>query len=84
MSHVSVGELQKLREQTTAPLHGPTPMKAADPDRLAAVLAQAEALAKGRDTAADDAALAAFGEVESVEPKSVSWTLQRLRKSLLS
>ena len=38
-----------------------------DPDRLAAVLARAEALAKGRDAAADDAALAPFGDVDPVD-----------------
>ncbi|MFI5033231.1 MAG: hypothetical protein ACHQPH_21275 [Reyranellales bacterium] len=36
------------------------PLKAADPDRLAAVLARAEALAKRRDPTEDDAALAAM------------------------
>lgn len=43
------------------------PLKAADPDRLAAALARAEALAKGRDVAAEDAALAAFGDVDPVD-----------------
>ncbi|MDP9137828.1 MAG: hypothetical protein M3N38_06585 [Pseudomonadota bacterium] len=50
------------------------PLKAADPDRLAAVLARAEALAKGRDPAADDAALAAFGDVDPVD-----WSLEAVR-----
>ncbi|MBV8336176.1 MAG: hypothetical protein JO358_12205 [Alphaproteobacteria bacterium] len=36
------------------------PFKAPDPDRLAAVLTRAEALAKGHDPVADDAALAPF------------------------
>jgi hypothetical protein len=39
----------------------PIPLKPADTDRLAAVLARAEALAAGRDRVADDAALAAMG-----------------------
>lgn len=43
------------------------PMKSADPDRLAAVLKRAAALARGRDAAADDAALAAFGDVDPVD-----------------
>lgn len=42
-------------------------LKAIDFDRFAAVLARAEALAKGRDTAADDAALSLFGEVDPVD-----------------
>jgi hypothetical protein len=53
------------------------PLKAADPDRLAAVLARAEALAKGqdsRDSAADDAALAPFGEVDQVD-----WSVEAVR-----
>jgi len=44
----------------------PVPLKTADPDRLAAVLARAEALATGRDPAADDAALVPFGEIGQV------------------
>ncbi len=50
------------------------PLKAADPGCLAAVLARAEALAKGRDPAADDAALSAFGEVDPVD-----WSLNAVR-----
>ena len=42
-------------------------LKPTDPDRLAAVLARAEALAKGRDVAADDAALAPFGEIDPID-----------------
>jgi hypothetical protein len=49
-----------MRQSTTAYCRS-------DPDRLAAVLARAEALAKGRDAAADDAALAPFGEVDPVD-----------------
>ena len=51
------------------------PLKAADPDRFAAaVLTRAEALAKGRDPAADDAALAPFGEVDPVD-----WSVETVR-----
>ena len=50
------------------------PLKVANPDRLAAVLARAEALAKGRDVAADDAALASFGDVDPVD-----WSLEAVR-----
>jgi hypothetical protein len=50
------------------------PVKAADPDRLAAVLAHAEALAKGRDPAADNAALASFGEVDPID-----WSIEAVR-----
>jgi hypothetical protein len=49
------------------------PLKAADPDRLAAVLARAEALAKRHDPAEDDAALAAMG----VDP--TDWSVEALR-----
>jgi hypothetical protein len=42
-------------------------VKVADPGRLAAVLARAETLAKKRDPAADDAALAGFGDVDPVD-----------------
>lgn len=71
---ISIRDLQKISGEAIGALPGPTPvksgdrtvgllipLKAADPDRLAAVLARAEALAKARDPAADDAALAAMG-----------------------
>src|SRR6202051_3611546 len=74
MSHISIRDLQKMSGETISTLPGPTPvksgdrtvgllipLKAADPDRLAAVLARAEALAKERDPAADEAALTAMG-----------------------
>jgi len=41
------------------------PFKTAAANRLAAVLARAEALATGRDPAADDAAVAPFGDARS-------------------
>jgi hypothetical protein len=85
MSHISIPDLQKLSGETIGAVSGPTPVKSgdrtigpspkpADPDRLAAVLARAEALAKGRDSAADDAALASFGEVDPVD-----WSVEAVR-----
>jgi hypothetical protein len=84
MNHINIQDLQKLSEEAIGALPGPTPVKcgnrtvgllfplmAADPDRLAAVLARAEALAKGRDAAADDAALA------PVDP--VDWSMEAVR-----
>jgi hypothetical protein len=50
------------------------PLKASDPNRLAAVLARAKTLAKGRDAAADDAALAPFGDVDPVD-----WSVEAVR-----
>ena len=86
MGHISIRDLQKMSSETIGALPGPTavksgdrtvallvPLKAADPDRLAAVLARAEALAKGRDRAADDAALAKMG----VDP--TDWSLEAVR-----
>jgi hypothetical protein len=88
MDHISIRDLQKLSGETISGLPGPTPvksgdrtvgllvpLKAADPDRLAAVLARAEALAKGRDSRADDAALAPFGEVDPVD-----WSVAAVRE----
>jgi hypothetical protein len=79
---------QKISRQAIGALPGPTPVKsgdrtvglliplnAADPDRLAAVLARAEALAKSRDAAADDAALAAFGDVDPID-----WSVEAVRQ----
>jgi hypothetical protein len=87
MSYISIRDLQKISGETIGALPGPTPvksgdrtvallvpLKSADPDRLAAVLARAEALAKGRDSAADDAALAAFGEIDPVD-----WSVEEVR-----
>jgi len=49
------------------------PLKSTDTDRLAAVLARAEALAKQRDRAADDAALAEMG----IDP--TDWSVEAVR-----
>lgn len=80
MTHISIRDLQKISGEAIGALAGPTPvksgertvgllipMKSADPDRLAAVLKRAAALARGRDAAAEDAALAAFGDVDPVD-----------------
>jgi hypothetical protein len=88
MAHLSIRDLQKISGEAIGALPGPTavksgdrtvgllvPFKATDPDRLAAVLARAEALAKGRNAAADDAALAAFGDVDPVD-----YSLDEVRK----
>jgi hypothetical protein len=48
-------------------------LKSTDTDRLAAVLARAEALAKQRDRAADDAALAEMG----IDP--TDWSVEAVR-----
>lgn len=87
MSHISIRDLQKISSEAIGALPGPTPVKsgtrtigllvplrAADPDRLAAVLARAETLARGRDHRADDAALAGFGEVDPVD-----WSVEAVR-----
>ena len=87
MGYISIRDLQKISGETIGSLPGATPvksgdrtvgllvpLKAADPDRLAAVLARAEALAKGRDPAADAATLAPFGEVDPID-----WSLGAVR-----
>jgi hypothetical protein len=87
MTFIGIRDLQKLSGETIGKLPGPTPVKSgdrtvallvplktSDPDRLAAVLAKAENLARGRDAAADDKALAAFGEVDPVD-----WSAEAVR-----
>jgi hypothetical protein len=86
-AQISIRDLQKMSGETIGALDGPTPIKsgdrtvglliplrATDPDRLAAVLLRAEALAKGRDPGKDDAALAGFGEVDPVD-----WSVEAVR-----
>jgi hypothetical protein len=86
MAHISIRDLQKISGEAIQALPGPTPvksgdrtvallipLKAADPERLLAVLMRAEALAKGRDAAADDAALADMG----VDP--TNWSIEAVR-----
>jgi hypothetical protein len=87
MNDPGIRDLHKLFGETIGALLGPTPvksgdrtvqlqvpLKAADPDCLAVVLARAEALAKGRDASADDAALAPFGDVDPVD-----WSVEAIR-----
>jgi hypothetical protein len=87
MASIGIGELQKISGEATGALEGPTaiksgartvglliPLKTADPDRLAAVLARAEELARSRDPASDDAALAAYGSVDPVD-----WSIEAVR-----
>jgi hypothetical protein len=88
MRHIGIRDLQRISGEAISGLRGPTPVKsgnrtvgllvplrAADPDRLAAVLSKAERLAKGRDPLADDAALAPFGEVDPVD-----WSVDVVRR----
>lgn len=80
MGHISIRDLQKLSAEKIGALPGPTavksgdrtvglliPVKAADRERLAAVLAEAEALAKQRDPKEDDALLARFDDVDPTD-----------------
>ena len=92
MGHISIRELQKLSAESIGALPEPTliksgnrtvglliPLTKADPDSLAEVLADAEALAKGRDAKADDAALAQFGEVDPTD-----WSTEAVEALLAS
>ncbi len=87
MASIGIRDLQKISGEAIGALEGPTaiksgartvglliPLKSADPDRLAAVLARAEELARTRDPAADDAALAAYGPVDPVD-----WSIEAVR-----
>ena len=87
MSRLSIRDLQKISGDTIGALPGPTavksghrtvglliPLKVADPDRLAEVLARSELLAKGRDPVAEDAALAPFGDVDPID-----WSVEAVR-----
>jgi hypothetical protein len=86
MSHISIRDLQKISGEAIGALPGPTPvksgdrtvgllipLKAANPNHLAAVLARAASLAKDRDPAADEAALADMG----IEP--TDWSVEAVR-----
>jgi hypothetical protein len=66
ITHISIRDLHKISGEAIGALPGPTPVKSGDrtvgpliplktanPDHLAAVLARAESLAGDRDTAAD-------------------------------
>ena len=86
MGHINIRELQKISGEAISALPGPTavksgdrtvglliPLKPADPERLAAILARADELAKGRDPAADSAALKDMG----VDP--TNWSEEAVR-----
>ncbi len=87
MTHISIRDLQKMSGEKIEALPGLTavksgnrtvglliPLKRSDPDRMAAILAWAKELAKGRDRVADDAALAAMG----VDP--TDWSAEAVRE----
>jgi hypothetical protein len=87
MTSIGIRDLQKISGAAIGALEGPTaiksgartvglliPLKSADADRLGAVLKQAEALARGRDPAADDATLAPYGPVDAVD-----WSIDAAR-----
>ena len=74
MAHISIRDLQKISSETIGALSGPTPVKSGDRtvglliplkpanvERLAAVLARADSLARDRDPTADEAGLADMG-----------------------
>jgi hypothetical protein len=87
MASIGIRELQKISGEAIGALEGPTaiksgartvglliPLKTADPDRLASVLAQAERLFRSRNPGADDAALAAYGPGDPVD-----WSIETIR-----
>ncbi|HEY1708225.1 MAG TPA: hypothetical protein VGG10_08155 [Rhizomicrobium sp.] len=87
MNHISIRDLQKISGETIGALTGPTPVKSGDRtiallvplkranlDRVAATLAKAEKLGRGRDPKKDDAALAQFGDVDPVD-----WSVKTVR-----
>jgi len=74
MAHISIRDLRKLSSKSIIALPGATPIKSgnrtvalmiplkpADPARFDAALARAQALAKGRDPAEDEAFLIEMG-----------------------
>lgn len=86
MTHLSIRDLQKISGERISALPGPTavksgnrtvalliPVKRTDHKRLAAALARADALAKERDPAEDDAALVAMG----IDP--TNWSEEAVR-----
>ena len=87
MTHISIRDLQKMSGEKIEALPGPTavksgdrtvglliPLKAADPDRLKAILLRAEAAAKGRGPTSDDATLAQFDDVDPT-----NWSIEVVR-----
>jgi hypothetical protein len=86
MSHISIRDFQKISGEAIGALPGPTPgksgdrtvgllipLKTANPERLAAILARAAALAKDRDPAMDEVALADMG----LDP--TDWSVEAVR-----
>jgi hypothetical protein len=86
MAYIGIRDLQKISGETIAALAGPTavksgdrtvglliPLKAANAERLADVLARAASLAKDRDPTADAAALAELG----IDP--TDWSVEAVR-----
>jgi hypothetical protein len=86
MSHISIRDLQKISGEAIGALPGPTPVKSGDrtvglliplktanPERLAAILARAASLAKDRDPAMDEVALADMG----VDP--TDWSVEAVK-----
>jgi len=87
MTHLSIRDLQKISSEAIGALPGPTPVKSGDrtvglliplktanPDQLAAVLARAASLANERDPALDEAALADMG----IDP--TDWSVDAVRE----
>lgn len=85
---ISIRDLQKVSSETLETLDGLTPItsgertiafiipaKKANKERLRKALDRAEALAKGRNVKADDAALEAFGPVDKT-----NWTPEAVRE----
>jgi hypothetical protein len=77
---ISIRDLQKISAKTIVDLDGPTPIKVGDqtigalfplkrtdPKKFKGLLLQIEKLTKGRDVAADDAALEKFGPVDKTD-----------------
>jgi hypothetical protein len=86
MFHISIRDLQKISGEAIGALPGPTPVKSGDrtvglliplktanPERLAAILARAAAMAKDRDPAMDELALADMG----LDP--TDWSVEAVR-----
>ena len=89
MGHLSIRDLRKISGEAISALPGPvaiksrgrtiallTPFKRSDPEKLAEVLARADALARERDPAEDDEALKAMG----VDP--TNWSAEAVRDLL--
>lgn len=86
---LSIRDLQRVSAETISALDGPTPvksgdrtvailipLKSVDKARFRKALLRAEEWAKGRDTAADDRALEAFGPVDKTD-----WSFAAMRQA---